>query len=223
MVVVAVVAAQTTSSSTSTTTVTTASAGGSSGVPVWVVLLIGALGAVAAAVATIIGVLWRRDRATAGAKIESDQQALIERLLYKVDVLQSKNAELRTEVEGLGLGQNEAQARLIRAQDERIEVLQQQVVWQDGRITALREETASLLDLVQKPDANMAKILGRYREMVSGLTNDISKLTEDNRHQQVCLLTLQREAQARQRRATAYGLREAQASGAADATSRDAS
>jgi predicted RNase H-like nuclease (RuvC/YqgF family) len=219
IVAVAMLAQMTSSSTTTTTAGGAATNSGTSSLT----LMLTAAVAISTLLAAVFGAMWRKERAAAAVKIRSDNQDMNERLLKRIeelltaiDELQNKNDDLRKENEGLriqmaglGLGEIEAQARLLKVQTERIEALQDQLVWQDDKIAALRKESARmLLELLQKPEASSASIFKQYRETVSGMASDISHLKEENQRQHNYIMKLQRELQSRARRAGPHGLRD---------------
>jgi hypothetical protein len=149
------------------------SAGTNSGAPGWWPV-VAALAIVATAVAAIFGILYRLERQKARVEIDkaraeiekvrvevqAQQQTTIESLNNTVERLQRRNAELYAEIEGVGLGQVEAQAHYMKFQDEARAALQEQ-------ISSLQSQNQQLND--------------SYSQTIKRLTKRIRELSEENR------------------------------------------
>ena len=175
--IVVAMLAQTTSSSTTTTTTlsaSTSSGAASSGGPAWWVVV----GAVLVAAVSLFTLFYEHRRAAASVKINVELQRMNDALVDQNEKLHNKVVDLYTQIEGLGLGQQEAQAQFIKFQGERIIDLQQQVSW-------LEEQESALQDLINKPSANSAMISAHSSEALSRIMADNSKLLEERQRQHI--------------------------------------
>lgn len=144
------------------------SSGGGGATPGWwpvVGVVLVAVGGLAGLVAVLI----QRGRRSAGAKIEAEQQDMIQKLLIDNKELRSQVLDLHTRIESMEPGKIEAQAMHIK--------------WLEERLASVREEANFSQERDLKPNSSALANAQKQSEIIGGLTEAIQRQDEHAKDQ----------------------------------------